>query len=101
VIEEHARGAWRGRFRRHVAHLVGDEVQPLVGHEVALGDRDHRSVHAEHVDDLQVLLGLRLPALVRRDDEQHQTDRSDAREHRAHEPLVPGHVHESDLATRR
>ena len=68
--------------------------------EIALGERDHRAVRAEDVDDLEVLLRLRLPPLVGRDDEQHEADRSDAGEHRADEPLVPRDVDEPELASR-
>ena len=69
--------------------------------QVALGERDHRALGAEHVHDLQVLLGLRLPSLVGGDDEQDQPHRADPREHVADEPLVPGNVDEADLAPRR
>jgi hypothetical protein len=47
------------------------------------------------------LLGLRLPALVRGDDEQHQPNGTDAGEHVADEPLVTRDVDEADLATAR
>ena len=48
-----------------------------------------------------MLLGLRLPALVGRDDEQDEPHRPDPGEHVADEPLVPGHVDEPDLAAAR
>ena len=81
-------------------HLGSGALEPRRVDEVALGERDHRAVRAEDVDDLEVFLGLRLPTLVRRDHEQHQADRSDAGEHRADEPLVPRHVDEPELASR-
>ena len=56
-------------------------VERLVVDEVAFRERDHAPAHAEDVEDLQVLLGLRLPPLVGRDHEQHEPDRTDAGEH--------------------
>src|SRR3989454_8057198 len=42
-------------------------------------------------------LGLRHDPFVGRDHEQGDVDPGRAREHIAHEPLVPGHVHEARL----
>ena len=83
------------------ADLLRRQVERLVVDEVALRERDHASAHAEDVEDLQVLLGLRLPPLVGRDHEQHEPDRTDAGEHVADESLVPRDVDEADLATGR
>jgi hypothetical protein len=55
-------------------------------------------VRAEHIDDGEVLLGLRLPSLVGRHHEQDQPHGADAGEHVADEPLVAGDVDEADLA---
>jgi hypothetical protein len=83
------------------ADLGPRELQSVVVREVGLGERDHRAVHAQHVHDLQVFLGLRLPPLVGGHHEQHQAHRADPREHRPDEAFVAGHVHEPQLATRR
>ena len=83
------------------ADLLRREVERLVVDEVALRERDHAAADAEDVEDLQVLLGLRLPPLVGGDDEQHEPDRADAGEHVADEPLVARHVDEADLAAGR
>ena len=48
------------------------------------------------IDDLEVLLRLRLPSLVGRDDEQQEGNGSDPGEHRANEPLVPRDVDEGE-----
>ena len=71
--EAGAGDAFADLFRRQVERLVVDEV--------AFRERDHAPAHAEDVEDLQVLLGLRLPPLVGRDHEQHEPDRTDAGEH--------------------
>src|SRR3990172_9585400 len=47
-----------------LAQLRLGELERLGVHEIELRYRDHGSVDAEDVDDLQVLLGLRLPAFV-------------------------------------
>src|SRR4029434_8337873 len=80
-------------------HLGSDAIQTRGLHEIALGEGDLRTVRAQDVDDLEMLLRLRLPPLVGRDDEQHEADGSDPGEHRADEPLVPRHVDEPELAT--
>jgi hypothetical protein len=95
-----------GRVREHrsldaLEHLVGSDRERLVVDQVALRERDHPAGHPEDVEDLQVLLGLRFPPLVRRDDEQDESNRPDPGEHVPDEPLVSGHVHEPDLATAR
>ena len=48
-----------------------------------------------------MLLRLLAPSLVRRDDEQDETDGTHAREHVGDEPLVSGDVDEADLASGR
>ena len=56
---------------------------------------------AEQLEDPQVLLALRLPALGGGDDEQAGVDRADAGEHVAQEADVAGHVDEADPCARR
>ena len=94
------RRALQGRGPDAIGHLGSDEVQTGGLDEIALGERDHRPVRPQDVDDLEVLLRLRPPPLVGRDDEQHEGDRSDPGEHRADEPLVPRDVDEPELASR-
>ena len=85
--------------RDPVEHLFGRERERLLVDQIAFRERHDAAGHTEDVEDLQVFLGLRFPPLVRRDDEQDETHRTDPREHVPDEPLVPGHVHEPDLAT--
>ena len=63
-----------------------------VVHGVDLRERDHRARDAEQLADREVLARLRHHALVGGDHEQQQIDAGGARHHRAHEPLVAGHV---------
>ena len=56
-------------------------------------------VDPQQVEDRQMLLGLRHPTLVGRDDQQGGIDRSDSRKHVGHEPAVIGHVYEGDLTS--
>ena len=55
---------------------------------------------AEQLEDAQVLLALRLPALGRGDDEQAGVDAADTGEHVAQEPHVARHVDEADRRRR-
>ena len=56
---------------------------------------------ADQLEDAQVLLALRLPALGGGDDEQAGVDAADAGEHVAQEPDVAGDVDEADRLARR
>jgi hypothetical protein len=57
--------------------------------------------HAERDQRVDVLAGLRHPALVRRDDEQNGRRGPHPGEHRGDEPLVAGHVDERHRAGRQ
>ena len=48
-----------------------------------------------------MLLGLRHPAIVGRDDQQREVDRADARDHVLHEILVARHVDDAQEKRRR
>ena len=73
------------RLRHRLHRLVG---------QIAAGQGDHASADVEQPTDVEVLARLRHHGLVGRDDEQDGIDAADSREHRAHEALVTGHVHE-------
>ena len=75
-------------------------IERRLVHQIALGERHDGPLRAQHVDDLEVLLGLRLPSLVGGDHEQHQSNRTHAGQHVPDEALVPGHVDEPDLPAR-
>ena len=60
--------------------------------EVAFGERDHDSFHAEISEDLQMLFSLWHPAVVRGDDEQREIDRPDTCNHVAHKIFVAGNI---------
>jgi hypothetical protein len=82
------------------ADLFPNVGQAVVVDEISLGEGDDASVHAEHVDDREVLLGLASPPFVRGDHEEHESGRPDSGEHRPHEALVARDVDEPDLAPR-
>ncbi len=86
-------------------HTFGDlerrQLQPLGVDQVRLGEGDHAVAHPHHLEDPQVLLGLRLPALAGGDDEQAGIDGSDAGQHVRQEPHMTRHVDEADRGTAR
>jgi len=95
------------RYRLHPAQAgAADPVQRLgcrrarVG-QVAAGDGEEAVLDAHRVDGGEVLGGLRHPAAVGGDNEQHRGDRADACQHVRHEPLVARHVHEGDPLSAR
>ena len=56
-------------------------------------------LHAEEVEDGQVLSGLGHDAFVRGDDEEGEVDATDAGEHVLDESLMAGHVDKADVGT--
>ena len=85
-----------------LGHLERGELDEVgVVEHVDLGQGDDAVADAEELEDAQVLLGLRLPALGGGDDEQAGVDGADAGEHVAQEPDVTGHVDEADRPRRR
>jgi hypothetical protein len=83
----------RERVRASSAdHLLLGELRHVLGGRVDLGERHDRARDAEQLADRDVLARLRHHALVGRHHEQQQVDARGARDHRAHEPLVAGHV---------
>ena len=75
---------------------VGQLDELGVVEHVDLGEGDDAVADAEQLEDAQVLLALRLPALGGGDDEQAGVDAADAGEHVAQEAHVAGHVDEAD-----
>ena len=93
VVEERAGDVVARRRRLQLAPLVVDEVD--------LGERDDAVPQPEQLEDAQVLLALRLPALGGGDDEHAGVDAADTGEHVAQEPHVAGHVDEADAVSAR
>ena len=56
------------------------------------------ALHAEQLEDREVLARLRHHAFVGGDDEQREIDSGRAGDHRAHERLVPRNVDDADRA---
>ena len=79
---------------RELAHVARRHFRELAAGAIDLRHGDDSRGQPEQPHDVEVLARLRHDGLVRRDDEQHRVDPSRAREHVAHETLVPGHVHE-------
>ena len=95
------RGACERRPREQLLDVGAGELRGLAVDEVALGQRDHGRAHAEQLEDRDVLARLRHHAVVAGDDEQREVDAGRARDHGAHEALVPGHVDDRERAARR
>ncbi len=78
---------------------VGQFDEVLVG-DPDLGQRHDPVGDAEQLEDAEVLLGLRLPALGGGDDEQAGVDGAHPGQHVLDEPHVAGHVHQRQRRTR-
>ena len=99
-LDPAARQRRDGQDRRAFEHRVERENLDLLAHvgntvrihHVGLGDGEHALVHAEQVQKVEMLLGLRHDAVVRGHGEQRQIDPLRAGQHVADEPLVAGHV---------
>ncbi len=68
--------------------------------QIDFAERDHGARDAQVGQDLQVLLRLRHPAVVGRDNEQRQIDRTDAGDHVFHEIFVTGNIDDPQVVAR-
>ena len=73
-----------------LSRLLERELERLRVDRVRLRHRDDAAVDAEQAQDREVLVRLRPRALARVDHEQEEVDAGRARDHVAHEALVPG-----------
>ena len=85
--------------------LLGDiepgELDEIVVGLAHLGERDETVFETQQVEDAEVLLGLRLPALGGRNNEDASVHRPHAGQHVLEEPHVAGNVYERHPAARR
>ena len=86
------------RGRDELPRLRERELASLRVDRVHLGDRDHAVLDPEQLQDRQVLPRLRAGAFAGVDDQEEEVDPGRARDHRAHEALVAGHVDEGEAA---
>ena len=105
LVEPVARRRRDGDDRRAGEERAGEALGDLhrrqldelgVVEQVDLGEGDDAVGDADQLEDAQVLLALRLPALGGGDDEEAGVDAADAGEHVAEEAHVAGHVDEAD-----
>ncbi len=84
--------------RDELARLVDRERERLCVDRIGFRDRDDTLVDAEQPQDGEMLVRLRARALLRVDHEQEEVDAGGSGDHRAHEPLVAGHVDEREAS---
>ena len=75
--------------------LVDQDPGVFIG-EIGLGDDDDAARNAQQAADVEMLARLRHDGLIGRDDQEDAVNSPHAREHRSHEPFMPGHVDEGD-----
>src|SRR5581483_3558789 len=93
----HHRRPSQRRPGQRLLDLCGDEFSPVALHEVALGEGHHAALHAQQVEDGQVLAGLGHHALVGGDYQKGKVDAADAGQHVLDEALVSWHVDDTDF----
>ena len=74
---------------------MDEDPRVFIG-EIRLGDDDDAARNAQQAADVEMLARLRHDGFIRRDDQEDAVDSSHAREHRPHEPFMPGNVDERD-----
>ena len=79
----------KGSIAQLVADLCGDLIDLS---QIAFCECDHGPFHPEISQNLQMLFGLRHPAVIGRNDKQREINRADARDHAADEIFVAGHI---------
>ncbi len=82
-------------------HLELGQLPELVVDQPDLGEYDQAVLHAEYVEDAEMLLGLWLPSLGGGDHEHAGIDGADPGEHVLQETDVTGHVDEGEPPPRR
>jgi hypothetical protein len=94
-----------GPLQERAGHVVGDLHRRQLGvvrvDQPHLGEGDQAGPHPEQLEDAEVLLGLRLPALGGGDDEEAGVHRTHPGEHVADEADVAGDVDEREATPRR
>ena len=78
-------------------HLLFHQLQPVLLHQVGLGEDHQALLDLEQLADLQVLPGLGHDAFVGGDDQGHQVHAGGAGHHVAHEALVARHVDDAQV----
>ena len=92
-----------GRTVQEAARHIGLDVcnrrrEPLGVNQIRLRDGDQAMLHAQQLQDLEMLARLRRQAFVGGDDEHRRIEVRGACHHRPHQALVAGDVDEDDLA---
>ena len=77
--------------------VLGDKLDELFVHHVALGDHDHPGGYTEQAQHVEVLAGLRHDAVIGGHDQHRQVHATGAGHHRADQALVPGHIDEGGV----
>ncbi|KAG1255717.1 hypothetical protein G6F68_010133 [Rhizopus microsporus] len=89
----------RGILQRRAGQQRGDlDLDPGDArgiHAVDLGQCHHAAIHAQQLQDRQVLAGLRHHPIVGSDHQQGDVDAGGAGHHRVHEAFVARHIHEA------
>ena len=92
------RYAFEGRAFENVLDFRRHELEPLVVHEIALGDGHEAAADVQQVENGEVLPCLGHHRLVGGDHEESQVDAAHAGEHVVDESFVTGNVDDADLA---
>jgi hypothetical protein len=87
--------------RHRLCHLGNRQPDQIGTGHIDLGQHDDAAAHTHELEDPQVLLGLRLPSLVRRHHEQARVHRAHPGQHVLDEPHVPWDIYERDGHSRR
>ena len=92
----HQRRPCHRRPLKQLAHFEGRNLDELpVLHEINPGERHDSGPNPQQPADLDVLTGLGHDRFVGSHHQQHHVETGRAREHVAHEALVPRHIHEA------
>ena len=90
-----------GRVFQEILHILAHQFQPLVVDQIGLGDGDHHRPHAQQPHDSHVFARLGHHALVGSDHQKNEVHTRRPRDHRPHEALVPGDIHDPEGAVLR
>jgi len=83
------------RPRERSAHVVRNEREPILVHQIALGERHDAAADSEEREHGEMFARLRHHSFVGSDDQQREVDAGGTGDHGAHECLVAGYVHDA------
>ena len=91
----HKRRVFQKRSTHEFFDLQAHQSQRVGIHEIGFRNGNNSARNSQQAANFEMLARLQLDTFIRRDYQQHQVNPARTRQHVAHEPLVPRHIHQA------